>query len=65
MDKEKTNDDSVLDEEEELREQVLENGSVTLRKAKHVIHCLCIIGQVEGHYILPPQNKTTKYEQQQ
>jgi len=62
VDKEKTNDDSVLDEEEELREQVLENGSVTLRKAKHVIHCLCIIGQVEGHYILPPQNKTTKYE---
>ena len=62
MDKEKTNEDSVLDEEEELREQVLENGSVTLRKAKHVIHCLCIIGQVEGHYTLPPQNKTTKYE---
>lgn len=62
MDKEKTQEDSMLDEEEELREQVLENGSVTLRKAKHIIHCLCIIGQVEGHYILPPQNKTTKYE---
>ncbi len=62
MDKEKTKEDSMLDEEEELREQVLENGSVTLRKAKHIIHCLCIIGQVEGHYILPPQNKTTKYE---
>ena len=27
-----------------------------------MIHCLTIIGQVEGHYILPPQNKTTKYE---
>lgn len=26
------------------------------------IHCLTIIGQVEGHMILPPQNKTTKYE---
>lgn len=26
------------------------------------IHCLSIIGQVEGHVILPPQNKTTKYE---
>lgn len=26
------------------------------------IHCLTIIGQVEGHLILPPQNKTTKYE---
>lgn len=26
------------------------------------IHCLTIIGQVEGHLQLPPQNKTTKYE---
>lgn len=26
------------------------------------IYCLTIIGQVEGHIILPPQNKTTKYE---
>ena len=26
------------------------------------IYCLSIIGQVEGHMILPPQNKTTKYE---
>ncbi len=27
------------------------------------IHCLAIIGQVEGHMQLPPQTKTTKYEQ--
>ncbi|MCH1623728.1 ClpP family protease [Ferdinandcohnia quinoae] len=26
------------------------------------IHCLTIIGQIEGHIQLPPQNKTTKYE---
>ena len=26
------------------------------------IHCLTIIGQIEGHFILPPTNKTTKYE---
>ncbi|MBM7701922.1 ClpP family protease [Metabacillus iocasae] len=26
------------------------------------IHCLTIVGQVEGHVQLPPQNKTTKYE---
>ncbi|WML43757.1 ClpP family protease [Neobacillus sp. PS3-40] len=26
------------------------------------IHCLTIIGQIEGHMTLPPQNKTTKYE---
>lgn len=43
-------------------EQIKEMGSVTMPNAKHVIHCLNIIGQVEGHYILPPQNKTTKYE---
>lgn len=26
------------------------------------IHCLTIVGQIEGHMTLPPQNKTTKYE---
>jgi ATP-dependent protease ClpP protease subunit len=42
--------------------QILEMGSVTTSKGKHLIHCLTIIGQIEGHYILPAQNKTTKYE---
>lgn len=46
---------------EDIR-QIKEMGSVTLPDAKHFIHCLNIIGQVEGHYILPAQNKTTKYE---
>lgn len=26
------------------------------------IHCLTIVGQIEGHMQLPPHNKTTKYE---
>ncbi|MBF8377174.1 ATP-dependent Clp protease proteolytic subunit [Alicyclobacillus mali] len=26
------------------------------------IYCLTVIGQIEGHMVLPPQNKTTKYE---
>ncbi len=39
-------------------EQVKEMGSVTTSN----IHCLTIVGQIEGHYILPQQNKTTKYE---
>jgi ATP-dependent protease ClpP protease subunit len=26
------------------------------------IFCITVIGQVEGHVVLPPQNKTTKYE---
>lgn len=37
-------------------------GGITTKKGKHSIHCLTIIGQIEGHYILPAQNKTTKYE---
>ena len=37
------------------------SGSVTTG-GRHLIHCLTIIGQIEGHYILPPQNKSTKYE---
>ena len=47
---------------QQQQEQILEFGSVGPCSARHLIHCLNIIGQVEGHYILPPQNKTTKYE---
>ena len=39
-----------------------ETGSITVKKNGHFIHCLTIIGQIEGHYILPSQNKTTKSE---
>lgn len=41
---------------------VVENGAVTTNDGRHIIHCLTIIGQIEGHYALPPENKTTKYE---
>lgn len=54
-----------LPEAESLRRQLgqlTDIGSVTTDNGKHVIHCLTIIGQVEGHYILPANNKTTKYE---
>ncbi|MBU3804464.1 MAG: ATP-dependent Clp protease proteolytic subunit [Candidatus Cellulosilyticum pullistercoris] len=36
--------------------------SVTGKNGQSPIHCITIIGQVEGHMSLPPQNKTTKYE---
>ena len=39
-----------------------ETGAVTTDNGRHVIHCLTIIGQIEGHYVLPAENKTTKYE---
>ena len=38
-------------------------GAITPANGKNIkIHCLNIIGQIEGHMILPPQDKTTKYE---
>ena len=49
----------VTSEQAEISEQYRD---IAIANAKHLIHCLSIIGQVEGHYILPPQNKTTKYE---
>ena len=38
------------------------DGSVTVKKSNGYIHCLTIIGQIEGHYALPPNSKSTKYE---
>lgn len=41
---------------------IKELGETEVPEVKSNIHCLTIVGQVEGHMILPPQNKTTKYE---
>lgn len=37
-------------------------GQVTVPQPESNIFCMTIIGQIEGHLVLPPQNKTTKYE---
>ena len=39
-----------------------EAGLVNTTKGKHPIHCLTIIGQIEGHFEANNQMKTTKYE---
>ena len=39
-----------------------ETGSVRTAHKGKIIHVLTVIGQIEGHYILSSQNKTTKYE---
>ncbi len=38
------------------------DGSVTIEKNGKYIHCLTVIGQIEGHYSLPSNAKSTKYE---
>ena len=42
--------------------QIGQTGSITSSGGKHVIHCLSVIGQIEGHQELPAPAKTTKYE---
>ena len=46
----------------EDREQIVELGSDITRSSKGNIYTLTIIGQVEGHQVLPETAKTTKYE---
>ncbi|MGN1345537.1 MAG: ClpP family protease [Eubacteriales bacterium] len=43
-------------------EDILKSGSVISRSASETIHCLTIIGQIEGHYLLGDGQKATKYE---
>ncbi len=38
------------------------DGSVTVNHNGKYVHCLTIIGQIEGHYALPQNTKSTKYE---
>lgn len=45
-----------------LWDQIRQTGSVTPNGGKHCLHCLTIIGQIEGHGVLPSDTKTTKYE---
>ena len=43
-------------------EQIKDFGSITTVNSENPIHCLTIIGQIEGHYFLPNNSKATKYE---
>ena len=60
--KENENENINADENSGSSQAGFETGSITVKKNGHFIHCLTVIGQIEGHYILPSQNKTTKYE---
>lgn len=51
-----------LPEEENQDSAIADTGITSAENARHNIHCLTIIGQIEGHYVLPATNKTTKYE---
>lgn len=58
--KEELEENGVISEKQ--TNAVVETGSVVASNGKYTIYCLTIIGQIEGHYLLSSQNKTTKYE---
>lgn len=43
-------------------QQIVDMGSTVIHSERGVIHCLTIIGEVEGHMALGENRKTTKYE---
>ncbi|MGC7872493.1 ClpP family protease [Desulfosporosinus sp. SYSU MS00001] len=47
---------------DESTNSIKELGQVEIPEVSERIFCLPIIGQIEGHQILPAQSKTTKYE---
>ena len=56
------NEKKEADMQQQEREQIVELGSDITRSSKGNIYTLTIIGQVEGHQVLPETAKTTKYE---
>ena len=61
-DSKKDNRQEKNDCENSQLERIEKSGSVETQNPRGNIYCLTIIGQVEGHTLLPPQNKSTKYE---
>ncbi len=56
------NDASADDIQDDNEDAAYSDGSVTIEKNGKYIHCLTIIGQIEGHYSSAPNVKSTKYE---
>jgi ATP-dependent protease ClpP protease subunit len=55
-------DDDESLAEERRGEQITQFGSATARSKYGNLSIMSIVGQIEGHQLLPPDTKTTKYE---
>ena len=58
----KTEEITNEERDDRPRDSLTAMGSVITHRGDDIIYCLTVIGQIEGHYILPSSNKTTKYE---
>ena len=54
--------DTPTEQQRLEKEQIEDMGTVWRTRGPHGIHCLTVVGQVEGHVEAPPGQKTTKYE---
>ena len=54
--------DNLPQERDTPQQQLVEMGSSVVKNSHGTIHCLTIIGQIEGHTLAPNNAKTTKYE---
>lgn len=53
---------SETENSSEFQQKIVDMGSVTIKTGQGTIHTLTIVGQIEGHQVLPPMSKSTKYE---
>ena len=60
--KEKQEENMQVEQQRLEKEQIEDMGTVYRTRGRHAIHCLTVIGQVEGHVEAPQGQKTTKYE---
>ena len=49
-------------QEQQQMQSIHELGSSVIETQRGTIHVLTIVGQIEGHQLLPPTSKSTKYE---
>lgn len=53
--------ESTMQKQKE-QQLIAESGTVAATRGSHTIHCLTVIGTIEGHSFAPDNQKTTKYE---
>ena len=59
----KTKTEASDREAEQVLDTIDRSASVAVKNGEEAIYCLSVIGQIEGHYLLPEGQKATKYEQ--
>lgn len=57
----KKEDEGLLSQEQTIQ-PIVDFGSSLIQSKKGNVHVLTIVGQIEGHQLLPSSSKSTKYE---